>query len=258
MFSELNMSLTKRRAVSPILATVLLIAVTIVASALVYSTFTQAASTATESNGITVLDANLIATSDHGSFSMTIKNSGTKPWKAVSINGYKGDTPALIFYRPISWNAAGGNWGPSDPVSPSNVIDLDPSSTNSLKVIGIGNLISYRTENPVFWGFSGLKLWPTKAEFCAQSYSKIRFVDAQGNCNDGLQSYIGKKLDKPISPGETLAPAAFVLTKQLTNSTGGQALPHDFVANGQVVVISIIAEAIDGTKTQKDVEIRVT
>lgn len=249
------MLFTKRRAISPILATVLLLAVTVVGGGLAYTTFIQASSTATESSGITVLDINLIATDEHGSFSMTIKNSGTKSWKSVAVNAYKGQLPAVIFYRPLGWVISDGSFAPDDAVIPSKVADLSPTD-NTSGVIGIGNLISYNTANPTQWfmTFHPATLCDTTTGLIGgEDYS---WADSNG-CIGGFSPFVGSKLANPIEPGMTLSPASFVLTKPMTDSTGALLFPHDTVKKGDKLVISIIVENTDGSKTQKDVEVRV-
>lgn len=247
--------ITKRKGVSPILATVLLLAVTIVGSALAYSTFTQASSTATESSNITILDANLVATDNHGSFSMTVKNSGTKSWKSVTVNAYKGQIPQVIFYRPLGWSVSDGSFAP-DPVVPSKVADLLPSD-NTSGVIGIGNLIFYSTTSPVqgFMTINPSSLCDTATGLIGgENYN---WADPNG-CVGGFSPFVGSKLDNPIEPGMTLSPASFVLTKPITDSTGALLFPHDTVKKGDKLVISIIVENMDGSKTQKDVEVNVS
>jgi flagellin-like protein len=252
------MQLKSRRGVSPILAVIVLLGITVVAGGLVYSIFAQVSSTASESNIISVLETNLQVTNDHGSLSMTIKNAGTKSWKSVSINGFKGEVPAVIFYRPASWIVSGTSaFLPSDPVFPSKLIDLDPTSTNAGTIIGLGNLMFYG-EEPNKFGATSRTLWPDNATFCAESYSKISWADAQGDCSDGFQTYNGMQMNEPIEPGTTISPASFVLTRQLTNSVTGDPLPHDFVKKGETIVISIIVESTDGSKSQKDIQVKAT
>lgn len=247
--------LKSRKAISPILATIVLIGITVVSGTLVFSIFGQASSAATESNAISILESNLQVTNDHGSLSMTIKNIGTKPWKSVTVNAYKGEIPAVIFYRPASWIVSGTDaFLPDDPVFPSKLVDLEPISSDSGTVIGIGNLMFWG-EEPNKFGATSRTLWPDSTTFCSQSYDKISWADAQGNCSDGFQTYNGAKLISPIEPGKTISPASFVLTRQLTNSVNGDPLPHDFVRKGETVVISIIVEATDGSKSQKDVKV---
>lgn len=251
----MNMLLTKRRAVSPILATVLLLGVAVVGGGMTFALMSQASSTAIESSNITVPDVNLIATNEHGSFSMTIKNSGTKAWKSVAINAYKGQLPAVIFYRPLGWSVSDGSFAPDDAVVPSKVADLLPTD-NTSGVIGIGNLISYSSTNPTKWfmTFHPSTLCNSATGLIGgEDYS---WADSNG-CIAGFSPFVGNKLANPIEPGMTLSPASFVLTKPITDSTGSLLFPHDTVKKGDKLVLSIIVENTDGSKTQKDVEVRV-
>jgi flagellin-like protein len=256
--SSMTHTIKKRRAVSPVLAVVVLLGITVVAGGMVFTTFGQLSSTASESNAISVLESNLQVIKDHGSLSMTIKNIGTKSWESVSINAYKGEVPAVIFYRPASWIVSGTSaFLPSDPVFPSKLVDLDSSSSNAGTVIGIGNLMFYG-EEPNKFGATSRTLWPDSTTFCAESYSKISWADAQGDCTDGFQTYNGMQMSNPIEPGKTISPASFILTRQLVNSVTLDPLPHDFVIKGETIVISIIVETADGSKSQKNIQVKAT
>ncbi|MEM2760327.1 MAG: archaellin/type IV pilin N-terminal domain-containing protein [Nitrososphaerales archaeon] len=248
----------KRKGLSSLLATVILIAVTVVAGGAVYGIYTQGAGVAGNVNIITVGDINMVATQDHGSFSMTIKNGGNNAWKSVAINAFKGQLPAAIFYRPITWSASGTSHGGIDPVFPSNIVDLKPGDNNG-GLIGIGNLISYSTTNPVFWGPAPFGLTLRPSALCANvpnDMAAVSFIDTDGNCTNGIQSYVGKKIE-PIQPGGTISPAAFVLTKPILDSSGNPLFEHDTVTKGDTIVISIIVETVDGSKTQKEVPVKV-
>lgn len=249
----------KHKALSPLLATVILIGVTVAAGGAVYGIFNQGVGLAGDANIITVQDVNMVATADHGSFSMTIKNGGNNAWKSVAINAVKDQLPAAIFYRPITWSASGVSHNEIDPVFPSNVVDLKSGDSNG-GLIGIGNLISYSTENPVLFGPAPFGLTLQPSTLCAgipNDMSSISFVDVDGNCSNGIQSYVGKKLDSPVEPGNTLSPAAFILTKPVLNSSGNPLFDHDFVMKGDTIVVSIIVETTDGSKTQKDIPVKV-
>ncbi|NIT99553.1 MAG: hypothetical protein GWN01_00995 [Nitrosopumilaceae archaeon] len=252
------MNVKSRRGVSPILAVVVLLGITIAGGSIVFSVFGQASSTATESNAVSILDSNLQITNNHGSLSMTIKNTGTKSWESVSINAYKGEIPQVIFYRPASWIVSGTDaFLPSDPVFPSKLVDLEPSSSETSTVIGIGNLMFWG-EEPNKFGATSRTLWPDATTFCTESYNKISWADAEGDCSDGFQTYNGKEITKPIEPGDTISAASFVLTRQLENSVTGDPLPHEFVKKGDTLVISIIVEATDGSRSQKDIQVKAT
>lgn len=255
----LKINFRNRKGLSPLLATVILLGVTVGAGGLVYGIFTQVTSAASEANIIEIQSASLVATGDHGSFSMTIKNAGNKVWKSVAINAFKDQLPAAIFYRPITWSASGVSHSGIDPVFPNNVVDLKPGDGNG-GLIGIGNLISYSTTNPVLWGPApfGLKLQPsTLCTDIPNDFNSVSFIDPDGGCGNGVQAYVGKKLDAPIGPGNTLSPAAFVLTKPILNSSGGLLFEHDTVTKGDTIVISIIVETTDGSTTQKEVPVKV-
>jgi flagellin-like protein len=79
-----------KRAISPLIATIILIAICIVGGLLIYSVFMSTSGILSSKAQVSVEAADLVVTTgDHISFSMVIKNTGNKPIEAlnVTLNG---------------------------------------------------------------------------------------------------------------------------------------------------------------------------
>jgi flagellin-like protein len=80
----------KRRAISPLIATIILIAICISGGLLVYSVFFSTAGTLSAKGQVTVEAMDLVKnTEGHVNFSIVVKNTGNKPVTtlAVTLNG---------------------------------------------------------------------------------------------------------------------------------------------------------------------------
>jgi len=74
-------TIRKIRAISPLIATIILIAITIVGGLLIYNLFFATSSTASSTSAISVQNIDLVVPGGTGDpqFSITIKNTGNKP-----------------------------------------------------------------------------------------------------------------------------------------------------------------------------------
>ncbi len=90
-----------RRAVSPLLATVMLMAITIAAGLVIYSLFFNAAGTASSQLSIHVISVDIIRTSSTILVSATIKNSGNKPITSCNVTVYGDSGSATLQLGPI-------------------------------------------------------------------------------------------------------------------------------------------------------------
>jgi flagellin-like protein len=81
------------RAISPLIATIILIAITIVGGLLIYNLFFATSSTASSTSAISVQNIDLVVPGGTGQpqFSITVKNAGNKPITGYIITIY-GDT----------------------------------------------------------------------------------------------------------------------------------------------------------------------
>ncbi|MEM4143983.1 MAG: archaellin/type IV pilin N-terminal domain-containing protein [Candidatus Bathyarchaeia archaeon] len=89
-----------KRAVSPLLATIILIAITIAAGATIYMLYSNAATRAATQLAVQVQSLDLVATSSTNIFSATIKNTGDKPISSISITIYLEPTSGST---PVAW-----------------------------------------------------------------------------------------------------------------------------------------------------------
>jgi flagellin-like protein len=96
-----------RRAVSPILATVLLLGITVVGGGLAYSLMAQGSNTASSQNIITLENAQAIKGTSHADLTATIKNGGSIPWKTVEMTVAKSELSEPILYEALHENVRG-------------------------------------------------------------------------------------------------------------------------------------------------------
>jgi flagellin-like protein len=84
----------KIRAISPLIATIILIAITITAGLLIYNLFFSASSTASNVGQVEIMNAQLVVDSS-GNYvlALTIKNTGTKPVNQLQIYYQSFTTP---------------------------------------------------------------------------------------------------------------------------------------------------------------------
>lgn len=99
--------LNSRRAISPILATVVLLGITVVAGGLVFSIFTTGASTASTTNTIVIENAQAVKGSSHADLTATVKNGGSKPWTTIEMTVSKSDLSEPLLYESLHENIQG-------------------------------------------------------------------------------------------------------------------------------------------------------
>ncbi|MFB5627531.1 MAG: archaellin/type IV pilin N-terminal domain-containing protein, partial [Nitrosarchaeum sp.] len=99
--------MNSRRAVSPILATVILLGISVVAGGLVFSIFTTGAATASTTNTIVIENAQAVKGSGHADLTATIKNGGSKPWTTVEMTVSKSDLSEPLLYESLHENVRG-------------------------------------------------------------------------------------------------------------------------------------------------------
>jgi flagellin-like protein len=97
----------QRRAVSPILATVLLLGITVVGGGLTYTLMSSGASTASTQNLIALENAQAVKGTSHADMTATIKNSGTVPWKTLEMTVAKTELSEPLLYEALHENVGG-------------------------------------------------------------------------------------------------------------------------------------------------------
>jgi flagellin-like protein len=102
-----NKMFGNRRAVSPILATVLLLGITVVGGGLAYSLMAQGSNTASSQNIITLENAQAVKGTSHSDLTATIKNGGSIPWKKVEMTVAKSELSEPLLYEALHENVQG-------------------------------------------------------------------------------------------------------------------------------------------------------
>ncbi len=100
-----------QRAVSPILATVLLLGITVVGGGLAYSLMAQGSNTASSQNIIVLENAQAVKGTSHSDLTATIKNGGSIPWKQVEMTVAKGELSEPLLYEALHENVRGCTTG---------------------------------------------------------------------------------------------------------------------------------------------------
>ncbi|MEX2192260.1 MAG: archaellin/type IV pilin N-terminal domain-containing protein [Nitrosarchaeum sp.] len=98
---------SKRRAISPILATVVLLGITVVAGGLVFAVFSTSANTASTTNSIVIENAQAVKGTSHADLTATIKNGGGKPWTTIEMTVAKSDLSEPLLYESLHENVRG-------------------------------------------------------------------------------------------------------------------------------------------------------
>lgn len=96
-----------RRAVSPILATVLLLGITVVGGGLAYTLMSQGSNTASTQNIITLENAQATKGSGHADMTATIKNGGSVSWTKVTMTVAKSGLSEPLLYEDLDEIAIG-------------------------------------------------------------------------------------------------------------------------------------------------------
>jgi len=92
----------KIRAISPLIATIILIAITITAGLLIYNLFLSASSTASNVGQVEIMNAQLVVDSS-GNYvlALTVKNTGTKPVNQLQIYIGTATTPSATISQTL-------------------------------------------------------------------------------------------------------------------------------------------------------------
>jgi len=99
--NDKRISLRSRRAISPILAVVVLLGITVVAGGLVFTLFTSSATTASTVDSIMLQNAQAVKGSSHADFTVNVKNAGSVPWTEISLTITKSELSEPIIYESL-------------------------------------------------------------------------------------------------------------------------------------------------------------
>ena len=97
----------KHKGVSPILATVVLLGITVVGGGIAFAFFSTSATTASITNVIGIENAQAVKGSNHADVTATVKNAGSQPWTKLEMTVAKSELSEPILYESLHENAAG-------------------------------------------------------------------------------------------------------------------------------------------------------
>ena len=118
-----------KRAISPLIATIILISICVAGGLLVYSVFMSTASTLTAKGQIEVEAIDLVKDTEGAvAFSITVKNSGNKPIDSLNVTVNGEDSP-------ISVTLPGGVLQPGQSVSATDGLMQEYTVGNSYNVV---------------------------------------------------------------------------------------------------------------------------
>ena len=124
---KLCRTLKHKRGISPLIATIILLAICIAGGALIYSIFFSTANTLNATGQLTVQTSSLIKdTEGHTVFTMTIKNVGNKPFTSLSVTLAEESQSAI------------GTVTPTTPLQPGQSVSYIPTTLDGSNYI-IGN-----------------------------------------------------------------------------------------------------------------------
>lgn len=99
--------LKNRRAISPILATVVLLGITVVAGGLVFSLFSTSAASSSNTDVIAIQNAQAVKGTSHADLTATVKNAGSQPWTSIEMTVGKSELSEPILYESLHENVVG-------------------------------------------------------------------------------------------------------------------------------------------------------
>lgn len=99
--------LKSRKAISPILATVVLLGITVVAGGLVFSLFSTSAASSSNTDVIAIQNAQAVKGTNHADITATVKNAGSQPWTKIEMTVGKTELSEPILYESLHENVAG-------------------------------------------------------------------------------------------------------------------------------------------------------
>lgn len=98
---QTKFALQRRRAISPILAVIVLLGITVVAGGLVFSVFSTSATSAASADVISIQNAQAIKGTSHSDVTVTVKNAGGQPWEKVEMTISKSELSEPILYESL-------------------------------------------------------------------------------------------------------------------------------------------------------------
>ncbi|CDI05654.1 hypothetical protein [Candidatus Nitrosotenuis uzonensis] len=107
MNTKWDTKIKKRLGVSPILATVVLLGITVVGGGLTFAVFSQGLNTSTSQTLVALENAQAVKGTGHADLTATIKNTGSKPLTKIEMTVSKTDLSEPILYEALHENVLG-------------------------------------------------------------------------------------------------------------------------------------------------------
>lgn len=274
----------KRRGLSPLLATVILLGVTVAAGGAVYSIYTGSSAAVSSSNVIKVDSATAVKGSQHADFAITVTNAGTNPWKAIEVWVGKEATGRPILYEELHEMVTGlGETGNTD-----NPLRAEAIGTLSDGFgVGIGRkfVLKIDEDADATKGAPASRKVAIEAPNFTVGTDVLQKLDAKfkggaaGDCVSEDPDGAGplttdtvcnirttKALASPIGPGQSMRFYADLLLKDTLSSTTqtgldirvSEQLKPTFVTVGDELVVNIKVVTVDGEEAQMQTVVKVT
>jgi len=106
-----------KRGISPLIATIILIAICVAGGLLIYNVFFSTSNTITAKGQLEITNVELIKSSGGVTFTITVKNAGNKPVSGLTVL-LEGNDLGLVFSGPLE---PGQSWSSSTSTMPSGL-----------------------------------------------------------------------------------------------------------------------------------------
>lgn len=261
----------KKKGLSPLLATVILIGITVAAGGAVYSIYTGSSSSAASSNAIRVESVSAVKGSNHADFQVTVANVGSTPWKKLDvwIASEAGSRP--ILYETLHEVAQGTdiNTDLENPLRPEAIA----VSTDGVG-LGLGRKFQLSTEGfpkerTVAIDTNAVKPdTDTDNSILDEIDAKFKGTETCITTDPGKETCTikyGKKLSEPIAPGQSMRLYADLIlgnTLNLHSSTGldkrtTESVHPVAVRVGDELTVNIKAVGVNGEEAQTQTVVKV-
>jgi len=276
----------KRKGLSPILATVILIGITVAAGGAVYAIYTGSSTSASSSNVIRVDTLSAVKGSHHADFAVTITNVGSTPWKSMEVWIGKEATGRPILYEELHELAVGNSVSDTDAKKEiKNALRVDAIGTVSDGFgVGLGRKFVLLASDATYSERKVALAVPSTFVVGTDNLTELdaKWKGAAGDCTDtkgdfdgdgtaddaGCSIKTGMILSAPIAPGQSMRFYADLLltspaslssdTRTILNGyTAAQLLPAA-VSVGDELTVNIKAVGINGEETQTQSVVQVT
>jgi len=270
----------KRKGLSPLLATVILIGVTVAAGGAVYSIYTGSSTAASASNTIQIETVNAVKGSNHADFTATVKNVGTSPWKSLEIWVGKEAGSRPVLYEELHEIARGDANGDLDNPLRAEAIavlsDGTPAALGRKFVLETGTSLPKSRDVTAYPSAQVTDLKALDGKWSGATVSCASGADTKTDL-DGIQCKIftGKRLSQPIAPGQTIrvyadmllpnqlrttedAPSEILVNLSGTLGTGNNPMGNPIIDLnlGDELVVNVKAVTVDGQEVQTQSVVR--